>query len=388
MWVPVDVDEWDQYDVVILGDLPPEHLSVAAQESLAEYLRVRGGTLVLIAGREAMPQAYRKSPLEDILPVQPLERSALQDAKSYAFRLTREGRDHPALMIAESDQATQVAWDFVNQFSPFHEISDWRAPRPSARTLISAVPRGKSDEKDPGAFLCWQAVGRGRVLYFSGPETYRLRFLRGDRFHHRFWGQLLRWAIASDMTAGSELVRIRTDRSRYTTREPLDVWVHLNDSEGRAVESDDEQLRITSTDREQVVPLVPSREVPGKYRARLASLAPGVYRVEPFGPRVDPLQQESPQGAVSASFTVQAELPRELSDTRCDRALAQQIAKVTGGQVLPPTAVDEVFALMDLDPIVTEKVERRPLWLEWKYLWIVFGCLLSEWVVRKWKGLS
>ena len=25
---------------------------------------------------------------------------------------------------------------------------------------------------------------------------------------------------------------------------------------------------------------------------------------------------------------------------------------------------------------------------EWKYLWLFFGCLQVEWIVRKWKGLS
>jgi hypothetical protein len=61
---------------------------------------------------------------------------------------------------------------------------------------------------------------------------------------------------------------------------------------------------------------------------------------------------------------------------------------LTGGQVLPSTSVEEVLELTNLDPIVTEKIERRPLWLEWKYLWIVFGCLQTEWIIRKWKGLS
>ncbi len=78
----------------------------------------------------------------------------------------------------------------------------------------------------------------------------------------------------------------------------------------------------------------------------------------------------------------------ELVDTRSDRVLAQQIANITGGLVLPPTAVEEIIALTNLEPIVSERIEQQPLWLEWRYLWIVFGCLQIEWIVRKWKGLS
>jgi hypothetical protein len=295
-------------------------------------------------------------------------------------------------MIGESDRATQIAWDFVNQFSPVQEVSPWRVPKPSARTLLSVVGRNSPDddaEAQTSAFLCWQPVGRGRVVYLSGPETYRLRFLRGDEFHHRFWGQLLRWAIASDLMTGSEFVRIRSDKMRYLSQETPRVTVQLQDRDGKPISSESLELRISSTEHERTVPLVSSDRVPGSYEAEIRRLPPGVYRAEPRGTAIDKLHAEVSAGEpVATSFTVQTKLPQELTETRSDRALAGQIANLTGGQVLPPTAVEEILELTDLDPIVTETIERRPLWLEWKYLWIVFGCLNTEWVIRKWKGLS
>jgi len=77
----------------------------------------------------------------------------------------------------------------------------------------------------------------------------------------------------------------------------------------------------------------------------------------------------------------------EMLDTRCNRPLLEQIAKMTGGQVVPPTAIDEVLKLASLSPEVTETVHRTPLWNRWKNLWIVLGCLSVEWIVRKRKGL-
>lgn len=387
---PVTVDDWDQYDVVMLGDLPTDHLPVAAQESLIEYVKKRGGTVVLIAGHEAMPQSYVNHPIEDILPVLPID-SSVRNSDSYAFRVTKEGSDHHALMIGETEESTRIAWDFVNRFSPLHFVSDWRMPRASARTLISAVSRDSLDEDSEAkrsAFLCWQPVGRGRVVYLSGPDTYRLRFLRGDLLHYRFWGQLLRWAIASDISGGTKFVRIRTDRSRYATRDDVHVSVRLTDEEGMPVVTEGLQVRITSGEDSRTVPLPAAPETPGEYHAVVTSLTPGVYRVEPVGETIDELQNEATEDETSASFTVQADVPMELVDTRCDRALAQQISDITGGQVLPPTAVEEILELTNLEPIVAERIETRPLWLQWKYLWIVFGCLQIEWAIRKWKGLS
>lgn len=386
---PTKVDDWDQYDVVLLGDLPAHHLPSAAQESLIEYLRHRGGTLVMIAGAQAMPHAYVGQPLETILPVRPAE-SGADAAESYAFLVTAEGRDHPALMIADGAEQTRAAWDFINRNSPLYELSAWRQPRPSARTLIAAASRGSGDgqaAEATSAFLCWQPVGRGRIVYLSAPDTYRLRFLRGDRLHYRFWGQLLRWAIASDLAAGNQFVRIRTDKSRYRAGESVQASVQLRGADGQPIVSDGLELLVTSGDQQRTAALTAVADDPGRYHAELNAPGPGVYRLQAKGEAVDALQQSEDE-METASFTVQADQPAELVDTRCNLGLAQQIADATGGMVLSPTAVDEVLQLMDLEPIVDERVATRPLWLEWKYLWIVFGCLQLEWVIRKWRGLS
>lgn len=63
------MDDWDYYDLVILGDLPTDHFPVAAQEALVEYLQTRGGTVVLIAGEASLPDAYAQFPLGEIIPV-------------------------------------------------------------------------------------------------------------------------------------------------------------------------------------------------------------------------------------------------------------------------------------------------------------------------------
>lgn len=393
--LPTTADQWDQYDVVILGDLVPEHFPVESQTSLIQYLQQRGGTLVLIAGREAMPQAYELNPLQNILPVTAVE-TAPADA-SFRFRVTDEGKRHDALMIGESEEATQSAWDFVNRFAPLQGLSSWRRPTLTAHTLIAAEPRSGSaqantsragDEAPVDAFLCWQPVGRGRVMYLAGPETYRLRFLRGDRLHYRLWGQLLRWAIASDLGAGTDLVRVRTDKSRYGSHEAVQCTVVLSDAQGQPVITDGLEVRLVSDEQQRTAPLLADENRPGEYRAEIRSLPAGVYRIEPAGRAIEDLGGAQSADRKLASFTVQTELPRELMDTRMDRALAQQIAETTGGQVVPPTAVAEILELSDLEPIVTERQERVPLWLEWKYLWLIFGCLQVEWTVRKWKGLS
>ena len=390
---PTTVDAWDQYDVVMLGDLAVEHLPTESQTSLVTYLRERGGTAIVIAGRESMPQAFAEMPLADVLPVTRLDdNTASSSGAGYSFFVTDAGRSHNALMIADTEEATQTAWNFVNQFAPLHEVSPWRLPRPSATTLISAVPKGTLNEAQAAAtssFLCWQPVGRGRVIYFSGPETFRLRFLRGDLLHYRFWGQLLRWSLASDLAAGSELIRIRSDKSRYVGKEPILVTVRLADGTGNPVETTTELKVIARNgDAERSVVLAADESIPGQYVGTFQSLPPGEYSIEPVGDAITQALQGASAPLPTSSLSVKPNLPMELLDTRADRALAQQIADITGGQVIPPTAVEEILQLTDLKPEVTQKMETRPLWVEWKYLWVIFGCLNVEWIARKIRGLS
>lgn len=395
---PITVDDWDLYDVVILGDIVPEQFPHAAQESLLQYVRTRGGTVVLIAGDRAMPAAYVDDPLATLVPVRP---TTLSQAADYAFHVTEQGKSHIALMIAETTSSTRDSWDFINKFSPLQRVSNWRAPLPSATSLIAAVPRksGQTVDKnieEESTFLCWQPVGRGRAIYLSAPDTYRLRFLRGDHLHYRFWGQLMRWAIASELGSGNQFVRIRTGKTVYETNRPVDVEVELFDADGGPIESgsetEDLAVKLVAGEHERIVSLLADTDRPGHYRVDIETLPPGVYTAEPAGSLVASLlasdADSSTSDPVAATFTVQADLPTELVDTRSNRALASQIAELTGGQVLAPTAIHEVLHLTNLEPIVSHSVQRQPLWLRWRYLWLIFGCLQLEWMIRKWRGLS
>jgi len=388
--VPVTVDDWDYYDVIMLGDLATDHLPVAAQESLIKYLQERGGTVVMIAGNDAMPQAYKEMPLSEVVPVEPVDQPTASSA-GFEFRITADGLNHPALMIGETEEENRIAWNLVNHYSPLPAVSPWRKPKAAARSLIAAVARNSTDsaaDERESAFLCWQQVGRGRIVYLSAPETFRLRFLRGDRLHYRFWGQLVRWAIASDLAAGSKFVRVRTDKSRYHTRETVQVTVRLANDKGEPVVADGVSANVIGPDDSRAIALSADLSVPGEYRGEIRSLAPGEYRIEPVGNAVEQLQRDQSQEPAIATLSVQKEMSSELSETRCDRALAQQIADVTGGQVVPPTAIDEILKLTNLEPLKSETIQQLPLWVQWKYLWIVFGCLQLEWIVRRRLGLS
>jgi hypothetical protein len=391
---PRNVDGWAGYDVVILGDIGPRQLSAESQQALEDFVRTRGGNLFIIAGQNSMPNAFTGQPLMDLLPVE-LAKDVVPQ-QGYTLNLTEEGRFHSALLIADSAEQSRREWQRIYRRFPVFGLSDYSRPKATARTLIEAVSEstGQVTEENNGrevnnAFLCWHRVGAGRVAYLAAPDTYRLRFLRGDRMHHRFWGQFLRWITAANAGAGTDLVRLQTDRTRYADGEPVEVTAWLKDPAGRPLEGEAIQVEARTFNNEAAsVELTPDADVAGRYFGTLSDLKAGAYQLGVRGKVVDELLKQT-EGAdeVKATITVTATDSIEMLNTQCNRALLEQVAQMTGGQVIPPTAISEVLQLVSFTPEVSESIERKPLWNRWSNLFIVLGCLFTEWVVRKAKGL-
>jgi hypothetical protein len=210
--------------------------------------------------------------------------------------------------------------------------------------------------------------------------------------HHRFWGQFLRWITAASTSTGNDLVRLQTDRTRYSQGEPVEVTVWLKDPTGRPLEGETIEAQAKTFNDELIsLELTPDAELAGRYFGTLNNLAAGAYQIGVRGKIIDTLlpkgSDASEAGAAMATITVRAADSVEMLNTQCNRALLEQVAEMTGGQVIPPTAMSEVLELVSFTPDVTETVQRKPLWNRWSNLFIVLGCLFTEWIVRKGKGL-
>jgi hypothetical protein len=389
---PKDIAGWASYDVVILGDVDARQLPQASQEALDEYVRTRGGNVIVIAGRDGMPGKFVGQPMMDMIPVE--FSGAVPPAQGFGLRLTDEGRISSALLIADSEIESRQAWQQIYSRNPLEWLSEYSRPKPTARTLINATSSldeqpGQQPEREEPAFLCWQRVGAGRVVYLSAPSTYVLRFREGDRLHHRFWGQMLRWITAAGAGAGTDMVRLQTDRTRYTAGEPVEVTVWLKDKSGQPLAGQAIQVEARTFDDVSVTAdLTADGEVAGRYFATLSELPAGAYNITVRGPVIDELVAADRDTEMAKStISVRPSDNAEMMNTQCNRALLEQLAQMTGGQVIPPTAVGEVLQLVSFTPDVRELTQSTPLWNRWSNLILVLGCLFTEWVVRKAKGL-
>jgi hypothetical protein len=391
--LPKDLDGWAHYNVVILGDLPPEVLNARQQTLLEEYVAKRGGTVIVIAGDASMPAAYAETALARMLPVSAWD-VAPQDPAGFSLFLTGEGQTSSMLQLGTTMAGTDQVWRNVTTQLPIYSLSLFSKAKPTSHVLIGAVGLRTMAEQQEGqerpVFLAWQQYGRGKVVYLSAPVTYQLRFAQGDPLHYRFWGQLLRWSMAREMGAGSKTVRITTDKADYTQGEKVQVAVRLTQAGGLA-ETKAACSLVARLDGKTVatLDLREDRDVPGTYVGTIAGLPTGQVRLQPAGARVQELlEAEACKDAVEAVVRIDPPNSLELRSTRCNLPLLTQLAQATNGLVLPPTAVAPAMERLSLSPEVTEHSHQRPLWNQWWCLWLFLGCLTAEWTIRKFGGLS
>ena len=408
--LPKDVEEWLKFDVIILGDVSPAMLGPEGITALRKFVVDRGGTLVVVAGPGYMPHAFAQTDLRELLPVeivQPTEGAEATASADPAFRiaLTSEGRENIIMRQNVDPKANLDVWRSVPQLY-------WRcggsamkdalvlayALPPDAPELVRKSHEGDVEEKDVRtireyqrrrALITIRRLDPGKVMFIGTDRTWRLRYRVGDTYHHKFWGQILRWATASKLPSGTDFVKIGTNRTRYSPRDNIGVRVKIVQPDFTPVVSDEVAVNVF-LDKKRVLrrKLEYVRDSAGIYTGSLGELPSGAYTVELDAPVAKGLLDRDNVEKVAASFSVDPVAPAEQIELGADRGLLNRLATLSGGTMTEPSQAYEILDRMGK----TERVDQRPrqytLWDWWPLLVLMVLIATAEWILRKKAGLA
>jgi len=399
-----------EFACVVLGDVDPENLPLARRQQLERFVAESGGTLVVVAGKRAMPLAYpertpgdESDPLRRLLPVE--SPRVLAPAKGLSLSLT-PAAEQARFMELDSDPT-----DNARLWAGFPRPWGWAVAgraKPGATVLASwldpaepepapAAGRATSERERRNAVVARHNYGFGRVLFVGLDSTWRWRYRAGDVLHHRFWGQLIRWAAADrPLVAGNRLVRFGTPQPVYQPGEAVEVVARLSESLGELrldLQAGAKILRLPqgNAEPERTVALVPLESRAGQPRVRqgqVNDLPPGQYAIELAIPQLaDKLFAENSRLPLRASFSVRAAPHQELFALEANRPLLDELAAASRGKVFQPWELDDLeAALLQRGEVQIEHHEQR-LWQWWGVLVVVVALLSLEWVLRKLSGL-
>jgi hypothetical protein len=410
--LPPEADALAQYDCIVLGDVTPDQLPLADRKRLYDYVDKRGGTLVMVAGKRAMPLGYpapkgSDEELDPMLKLLPITRPhAFNITDGFQLTLTDEGVKNPLLQMpgnpflqteAEVDKPRPLAevekhyWAVVGDKKPGATVLAYGAVPPLRE------PAQRLGQHDKQGLLVSQPVGSGKVIYVALDSTWRWRYKTGDQFHHYFWGQLVRWA-ASDklLEGGGPQVRFGAAHAQYDPGDEVEVRLRMGDEASKRKLSEPRMKVLRKTDDgEEVVSVVTLKARDGQPRlleGKIRGLAEGTYRLEPEAAELqewlrDPADDKTPKPR-PALFEISMPESKEMLNLAPDWDQMEELADAGHGKVYTAeNAMDVVKALKNLQ----EKQEARPeirLWEWWPVLAAVLLLLTLEWAGRKLAGLA
>ncbi len=394
--LPANEQEWLKFDVIVLGDVAPEDLGTDVIRTLETFVAKRAGTLIVVAGRHHMPHAFEQTPLADVLPVQ-LSGAVLGDVKSpdssYFFKMASGADSHVVMQQSTDPNQNDSIWQMLPELYWRHSASQ---AKPGATVLAYAGSdrdgvSSQQAQRD-NALVLWHRFGAGKVMHLAFDQTWRLRYGVGDRHHHRFWGQVLRWSVENRLAGGSQLVRVGTDRVLYREGDAVTVRARLLDKNRNAVFSEDTKALVYLDDQlVQQVLLTPESESAGMLAARIDGLAQaGKYRIELSGPTVNRLLEVEGRtdDPVSIDFALEgAGLSSEVSDLTADADVPTQLADWTGGSVTGPNDAARILENLGPKSTFTRQRSTVALWNRWPLLVSFLLVVSAEWVLRKSTGL-
>ncbi|MFT5131483.1 MAG: hypothetical protein ACI8W8_005119, partial [Rhodothermales bacterium] len=367
---PENVAALFRYDLIVLGDIDPKRLSLPQVSDLHSFVVHRGGTLVLMAGDAHMPTDWELTPLAAIMPVSTNE----TDAK-LSFDRRGVAQATPALQEAfASDELLQIGRSSAASARLWGALPGFDWVRPGVTPAANAETLARTTRGDP--LLLYANAGLGKVLYLGSDSFWRWRYRARATFHRRLWSQILLWSVRGRTAGTNPFVKVITDRAEYSPDEPITVKARIFDRDQRPLEGGTVSAEVFDANGGLVRNLrfVPLESSGGEYRARIAGLPRGEFRIVP---RVLELQDISLD--VDYRFRV-SDLP---TNELVDLAQNETVLRRFGDAYATVTNASSLLKSIPNVAVTEEYREDFELWDTVYFLLLIVALLGAEWQLRK-----
>jgi hypothetical protein len=373
----------DKFDLVIIGDVEPAKLPPAFLADVSEFVSRLGGSMIVVAGRQYTPAAYKRTTLEKMLPVE-FDRMAMDALaqvpadKPVRLELTPLGKSNPMLRLAEKETDNLAKWA---QLPPIYWAARVSRAKAGAEVLVVDSDPAKASRYGKMPVIALQQYGLGQVLFVGTDNTWRWRKNLDSVSFTTLWSQMVERMAMPHMLGAAKRTQLSTDREKYATGDRVTVYARLyreRDLEPmteplvRAYYSQSRSATTGATgpgDTEVALRALPDQ--PGMYRAEFSAPAPGVYSL-----RVG--------GDVSSQVDFNVTEPKlEMGETALNLPLMKEMAEQSGGAVLRE---EDLYRLPDLIKSTSQPVLSQvevELWCSPLYYLLLLSVVTAEWIVRK-----
>jgi uncharacterized membrane protein len=372
------------YHAVIVDDLEAEFFAPEQALLLQKFVSERGGGFLMLGGMESFQEGnYVRTPIGDMLPVY-LDRDTQSSAPigPVHLQLAREGWLQAWARLRDNEGDERSRLDAMPSFDIVNRV---RALKPGA-SVIATVRDEKGGELPA---LAVQRFGRGRTAALTIGDLWKwgMKDTAARADMEKAWRQLARWLVADvpnrvDCTVeplaadanGAMRVQVRVRDEKF---QPVD---------DAAVTIEVQPVGFEGTTGATAQPLrleaEPALSEPGLYTVTYVPRQTGGYRA--VATVKNNTGADLGRAEAGWSTDLAAEEFRSLTP---NVALLEDLARKTGG---------EIIAAADLEKFAQRLPQlRAPVMETWSYpAWhtplmfaFALACLLTEWGLRRWKGM-
>lgn len=393
---PKTAEELFSYHAVILDDVEAGFFSHDQMELIRRFVDERGGGFLMLGGKESFREGgFYRTPIGRLLPVHLDRPGGGETTSEIRLKLTREGWLQPWARLRDNEQDEQERLSTMPAFRVLNRIPSVKA---GAGVVAIAGP-AQGDEAQALPALAVQRYGHGRAAALMVGDVWRWG-MKDAKMHDdmdKFWRQTLRWLVADvpnrisfsvknsqdyaaqkpDQVEGAVVLQVRARDKKFEPAESVSVAIEVSAPEAQKVQLTAEPMLSGSNPQESEAGLFESTYVPHR---------DGSYLARAVVTDADGLQV----GDAQIGWTIDLEA-REFRSIGTNRPLLEKIAQQTGGRMVELNALSR-FArdLPGREAPITE-TWITPVWDLRGILPAVFlfalMCFISEWALRRWKGM-
>jgi uncharacterized membrane protein len=367
-----------RYDVIFLGEvgIGDKELSNADVELIKGVVEQQGSGLVFIPGRHGREFTFANSPLKDLLPV------VFDTSKPEGIGLQNEGmvtlstlgRRHLLTRFDADEMRNEEIW---KQLPGFYWSAAVERSRPGSEVL--AVHSAIRNEYGRLPVLVTRNAGNGKVLFMGTDSAWRWRRGVEDRYHYRFWSQVVRWMAHNRHLSQKEGIRLT-----YSPEAPqIGDTVYLQSTVLDAAGYPLEEGLVTATvaapsGRTEQIQFAPVEGGWGVFKSSFAIQEGGNYKIN--------VRSDKSARVLQTELPV-AETIHERIGQPVNRDILKEIASLSGGTNVALESLGDLVRRISMLPEPAPLERRIRLWSNPWWGGLLLALLTAYWIGRKAAGL-
>lgn len=375
---PDKLEDLSKFDVVFLGDVGIEDGQLTPEQCrlLKGIVEHQASGLVFMPGSQGRQLSLLETELGDLCPVvlDSAQPGGWGSRTPSHFELTELGRRSVLTKLADTQDDNIDVWESLPGFQ-------WYAPiarsKPGAEVLC--VHKDASNEYGRLPLLVTRTFGSGKVLFMGTDGAWRWRKGVEDKYHYRFWGQVVRWMAYQRNMAKGETMRLYYTPDQPQVRQTLSIHANVMERSGEPLAHGEVTARITApSGKSEIVRLNSAGEEWGTFDGRFRTAEPGKHEVV--------LSCKQTGATLETSFFVQGGV-NERVGRPARREVLEELARVTNGKVVEPDKIDEVVQAIAALPEPAASVRHVQLWSHPVPAAVLIVLMGIFWAGRKMIGL-